>query len=415
MAYVELVAHVQHLVYSMQHHPLETFMGLNGPLLQSMAAERHLTEQLLSSCASAQGRIVKNGNPAVAAEALAGKPAARYKSKRLQRQQQQQRRQQQQQLRQKSLWGPRGRRGGGPSLASTADSLGSVGAPVATLASDASAALDHAVDGCDGGAIDAMPAADTLGGVGGYAPDDAEHEVVSEAEAALTGEAAGAASAVSPHEGPLDDPGEVEAPGQDREASASETSDETDSSDEDDASGLLHDDALAAVLPRSASVLAAPAAAASSDTAAAAADAQATTSDTDAAAATAAAEQLHPAAAEAADGTNEMQQALLEAQRELFAMYKQRCRPLAAAAEDVYHPARGVMHVAVGRAEAVVMICLPGNQASAAMAHEVITRVDPASEGVPMERYQSISVDVGLQDIVAHFGGVEEVSGHEVA
>jgi hypothetical protein len=261
-----------------------------------------------------------------------------------------------------------------------------------------------------------MPAADTLGVVGGYAPDDVDHEAVSEAEAALAGEAAGAASAVSLHEGPLDDPGEVEAPGQDREASASDTSDETDSSDEDDPTGLLHGDALAAVLPRSASVLAAQAAATSSDTAAAAADAQATTSDTDAAAATAAAgEQLHPAAAEAADSTNEMQQALLEAQRELFAMYKQRCRPLAAAAEDPYHPARCVMHVAVGRAEAVVMICLPGHQASAAMAHEVITRVDPASEGVPMERYQSISVDVGLQDIVAHFGGVEEVSGHEVA
>eukprot|EP00775_Hariotina_reticulata_P010874 gene10874-11028_t len=65
---------------------------------------------------------------------------------------------------------------------------------------------------------------------------------------------------------------------------------------------------------------------------------------------------------------------------------------------------------AMGRAEAVVLICLPGHHASAAMAKDVITRVDPASEGVFMERFQSISVDVGLQDIVAHFGGVEEMA-----
>lgn len=40
---------------------------------------------------------------------------------------------------------------------------------------------------------------------------------------------------------------------------------------------------------------------------------------------------------------------------------------------------------------------------------QVIRRVDPPSEGVEMSRTQSISLDVGGHDVVAHFGGVEEV------
>lgn len=40
----------------------------------------------------------------------------------------------------------------------------------------------------------------------------------------------------------------------------------------------------------------------------------------------------------------------------------------------------------------------------------MIRRVDPPSEGVEMARTQSISLDVGAHDVVAHFGGVEEVS-----
>lgn len=40
---------------------------------------------------------------------------------------------------------------------------------------------------------------------------------------------------------------------------------------------------------------------------------------------------------------------------------------------------------------------------------QVIRRVDPPSEGVEMARTQSISLDVGGHDVVAHFGGIEEV------
>ncbi|WIA10179.1 hypothetical protein OEZ85_010383 [Tetradesmus obliquus] len=87
-----------------------------------------------------------------------------------------------------------------------------------------------------------------------------------------------------------------------------------------------------------------------------------------------------------------------------------RCRPLHAAADDPYHHSRAVMHVSLARAEAVVLICLPGHAGSAAMARKVVERVDPSSQGVLMERYQSISLDVKLQDIVAHFGGVEEMA-----
>lgn len=48
-----------------------------------------------------------------------------------------------------------------------------------------------------------------------------------------------------------------------------------------------------------------------------------------------------------------------------------RCRPLDVAADDEYHHCRAVMHVSCGRAEAVVLICLPGNAAADAMATEV--------------------------------------------
>jgi hypothetical protein len=41
---------------------------------------------------------------------------------------------------------------------------------------------------------------------------------------------------------------------------------------------------------------------------------------------------------------------------------------------------------------------------------QVIRRVDPPSEGVEFARTQSISIDFSGHDVVAHFGGVEEVS-----
>jgi hypothetical protein len=181
---------------------------------------------------------------------------------------------------------------------------------------------------------------------------------------------------------------------------ASESSDDLDSSDNEEAVGLIDADALAAALPSSAAVLAGGAAV------------QAGGSTTDIARLQQQQQQLaqgDAGQAAATGGLNEMQQAVLQAHCELFAMYKHRCRPLHAAAEDPYHHSRAVMHVSLARAEAVVLICLPGHAASAAMAQQVIERVDPSSQGVLMERFQSISLDVKLQDIVAHFGGVEEV------
>jgi hypothetical protein len=77
------------------------------------------------------------------------------------------------------------------------------------------------------------------------------------------------------------------------------------------------------------------------------------------------------ATGEAANGHTEMAQAILEAHRELFDMYRFRCRPLDAAAEDPYHHSRAVMHFSCCRAEAVVLICLPGNAAADVMATEV--------------------------------------------
>lgn len=51
--------------------------------------------------------------------------------------------------------------------------------------------------------------------------------------------------------------------------------------------------------------------------------------------------------------------------------HRYRCRPLDVAADDEYHHSRALMHVSCGRAEAVVLICLPGNAAADAMATEV--------------------------------------------
>jgi hypothetical protein len=66
------------------------------------------------------------------------------------------------------------------------------------------------------------------------------------------------------------------------------------------------------------------------------------------------------------------------------------------------------MHVAVERAEAVVIICLPCAHNDAVAAGNVV-RLDPPSQGVGLERSQPLSLDVGLTDITAHFGGAEEV------
>jgi hypothetical protein len=211
-----------------------------------------------------------------------------------------------------------------------------------------------------------------------------------------------AAAAAALAEGELDSAGDgalsdAAAAAAEDEAAA-DSSDDLDSSDNEEAMGIIDADALAAALPSSAAVLAGGAAG----------QAGASTTDLQ----VLQQQQLAQGAAgqaAATGGLNEMQQAVLQAHCELFAMYKHRCRPLHAAAEDPYHHSRAVMHVSLARAEAVVLICLPGHAGSAAMAREVIERVDPSSQGVLMERFQSISLDVKLQDIVAHFGGVEEV------
>ncbi len=39
------------LVFCLENHPLDDWMSRHGPLLQALAAQRHLTEQLLSSVA----------------------------------------------------------------------------------------------------------------------------------------------------------------------------------------------------------------------------------------------------------------------------------------------------------------------------------------------------------------------------
>ena len=56
LAFLELRLHVADLVLALDQHPLETWLGLPGPLRQAPARERHHPEQLLARCSSAQGR-----------------------------------------------------------------------------------------------------------------------------------------------------------------------------------------------------------------------------------------------------------------------------------------------------------------------------------------------------------------------
>lgn len=75
---------------------------------------------------------------------------------------------------------------------------------------------------------------------------------------------------------------------------------------------------------------------------------------------------------------------------------------------DPLHHNAALMHLALERAEAVVIICLPCAHNDAVAAANV-ERVDPPSAGVALERSQPISIDCGLSDMTVHFGGVEEV------
>jgi hypothetical protein len=445
-AYLELLVNLQQVVFCLEQSPLETWMGLHGPLLQAMAAERHLTEQLLASCATAHGRISRSGGSAAAAAARAamaastgtapGRRSQRFSSSKRAGQLVQQQSQRQR-------WGGLSKMGAGAVLSGIAS--GSVTEAVA-------AATAMATAGPLTAGLHARSAAAT-----------AAAGLPSTAAAAGEQAGSGAASAGAAAAGPGHDA--AAAGGSDAEPgdSSAESSDELDTS-EDDMVGLADPDALAAALPSSASELAA----------AAAGIRQGPTPEPEAAVAAAGAaggavglEQTLPAAAAAAGASsgssNEMAQAVLEAHRELFAMYRYRCRPLAAAAEDAYHHSRAVMHLNCLRAEAVVLICLPGNPAADAMATEVggcledvefgalvhqsgvlltegrgspcetcavepgprsrvpcllcprtpcaqvIRRVDPPSEGIEMSRTQSISLDVGAHDVAVHFGGVEEV------
>jgi hypothetical protein len=87
-----------------------------------------------------------------------------------------------------------------------------------------------------------------------------------------------------------------------------------------------------------------------------------------------------------------------------------RCAAINELTQDPKHHKAALMHVAATRAEAVVLICLPGYAPSAQMAQRHIVRVDPPTEGVVMERIQTISLDVGLNDLAVHFSGVEETA-----
>lgn len=393
-AYLEIQAHLQQIVFCLEQNPLETWIGLHGPVLQAMAAERHLAEQLLASCSSAHGRISRTGESRSAGNAKASDAAGQTvqlgaAGGKKQRGQWQKRR-----------WGSLGKRGAavtaaiaagsvtdaalaaatGPAAAAMAAALGSGSSPLhkglvgaqnhaakAAKSAKSAAASQDEVAGADGSSL--LPSS----------PDEAaaaDIEIHSEAEAA------------SDDEGLLHGTAEGD-------PVASESSEELDSSEEEDP-GLMDPDALAAVLPSSASALAGSAAGPAGSKQLP----QGSVHLLDSLGAAAAGEQ----------GITEMQQAVLQAHTELFSVYKFRCRPLHAVSEDLYHPSRAVMHISVARAEAVVLICLPGHTASAKVAREVVSRVDPASEGIVMERFQTISLDVGMQDLVAHFGGVEEVS-----
>jgi len=90
-----------------------------------------------------------------------------------------------------------------------------------------------------------------------------------------------------------------------------------------------------------------------------------------------------------------------------------RCTEIASSILDPLHHRAALMHVAIERAEAVVIICLPCAHNDGVAAANVV-RLDPPSQGVALERSQPISLDVGLTDMTVHFGGVEEVRGGRV-
>lgn len=376
-AYLELMVNLQQIVFSLEQHPLETWLGLHAPLLQSVAAERHLTEQLLASCASAHGRISRTvgagaaGKDGVVAGRGGGRQAQRFASGKKQAKQWQSRR-----------WGTLGKKGANAVLAGIA--AGSITEAAGAAAAGAVAGTGPVLTGYAAGsgiaAAHHTSAAAAAAGAAQHAASDTAGpstpvaaDVVARSSSDAEASAGAAAGDASDGEGR---PGEV---------SADESSEDTDSSDVEGPIQLADPDALAAALPSSAQELAAAAARqggasagltqaasqqAGASTAAAAAGADAGGVPADAAAAAAV---LSAAAAgvDAGNGNTEMAQAILEAHRELFAMYKYRCRPLDALAEDRYHHSRAVMHVSCVKAEAVVLVCLPGNAAADAMATEV--------------------------------------------
>jgi hypothetical protein len=402
--YLELLVDLQQIVFALEQHPLETWMGLHGPLLQAVAAERHLAEQLLASCATAHGRISRSGvSGAAAATAGTGAAAIAPAGRRSQRFGSGRRRdpQQQQQQGGRRRWGALSKKGAGAVLSGIA--AGSMTEAVAAAAAFTAAAVGPVASGITprkgaaaaaaaGPAAAAAPAAPPLaaapdaaaqGSAGGLpsaagtAAAPPAEEASSPADSSVTAGAlalggdAAAATDVSDGE-----------PGLAGDSSdGRESSDELDSS-EDELGGLRDPDALAAALPSSASELAAAASGVARQgsgamtplAAAGAAGGAAPGAAADAAGSGAAAQAAAAEGSGAADGasaSNEMAQAVLETHRELFEMYRYRCRPLAAASEDPYHHSRALMHLSCVHAEAVVLICLPGNPAADAMATEV--------------------------------------------
>jgi hypothetical protein len=80
LAYLELVAEAANVVFALEQHPLERWMALHAPALQAVTAQRHLSEQLVSSIAiSKRGSRTGNsggGQPGAAAGAAGGAAAA---------------------------------------------------------------------------------------------------------------------------------------------------------------------------------------------------------------------------------------------------------------------------------------------------------------------------------------------------
>jgi hypothetical protein len=377
-AYLELVVNLQQIVFSLQQHPLETWVGLHGPLLQCVAAERHLTEQLLASCASAHGRISRSGGGTAGKEGVVagrggGRQPQRFGSGRKQAKQ----------WGQKGRWGTLGKKGGaavlvGIAAGSVVGRTDAAGAAAAEAAVAAAGPLAAAITTPRGGAPPGAPQATAAPAAGPVSDTAGPPTPQSTAAATRSSSDADTAAAAD-----LSDADVAHG-----DVSPEESTTDSDSSDDEGPMrhnmGGLDADALAAALPSSAHELAAgdeqggagPAQAARQPRA----DAGPPAGARGASAAPvvpidpAAAEAVLSAAAasgDAANGNAEMAQAVLQAHRELFEMYKYRCRPLDAAAEDEYHHSRAVMHVSCSRAEGVVLICLPGNAAADAMAHEV--------------------------------------------